>query len=248
METPEPDILPKVDEISIVDAEDRLDELWETYLEILDVYTKAQQNIQKSMSSGFFSLARAQSSAPSGRRYGQDWYDERMKARQRTQISSGKTDPDNDSLATGSQSLTISITPEELREDAKESVNDDSNTEAENEFTAQQPSPPSTPEPEQSSERAKDQETEDDVKTRIVDPLRWYGILVPPELKKAQVSFASLLHSSETSEQADGTAPEHSPFADAVNAARGLREIEADIRKARKTLRKAEKAKPAAIP
>lgn len=245
MKTPEPDVVPNVDKLSLVDAEDRLDELWEIYLGLLDNYTKAQHEIQKSMASGFFSLARAQASAPFGRRYGQDWYDERMKAIQRTHVSDVKADQENDSLATGMQSLKLRIISEDLTERARESVTEESKIEAENEIPAQEPSPPTTPEPEQTSEDIKPEEPEDDQKPRIRNPLRWYGILVPPELKRAQASFLATLQSPDRSDHADESAYGRSPVADAINAARELRAIEVEIRKTRKAVRKAEKAKVA---
>lgn len=245
METPEPDIVPNADKLSLVDTEDRLDELWEIYLGLLDKYTKAQHEIQKSMASGFYSLARAQSGAPFGRRYGQDWYDERMKALQRVEVSDIEADSKSDSLATGMQSLKFSVVSGDSTESAKESVTEESKTEAENEIPAQEPSPPTTPEPEQTSENTKPEEPEDDQKPRIRNPLRWYGILVPPELKRAQASFTATLQSPDKSDHADESAYGHSLVADAVNAAREMRTIEVEIRKTRKIVRKAEKAKAA---
>ncbi|KAM0718205.1 hypothetical protein Q7P37_006537 [Cladosporium fusiforme] len=247
MKTPEPDIIPNVDERPVVDAEDRLDELWETYLDLLEQYTKAQQKIQKSMSSGFFSLAKAQSSAPFGRRYGQDWFDERMKARQRTHVSTGPTDPDGDSIAAGLEGLKITIESEDLGETAKEGMTEESKAEAETEDPAQQPSPLSTPEPERPSKQTKQNEPKADSKPRNIDPLRWYGILVPPELKRAQTSFTGLLQSPDTTSNTNEILAGYSPITDAINAARGLREIEVDIRKTRKAAKKAEKAKSAAL-
>lgn len=242
METPEPEVPRAVDEKTLVDPEDRLDKLWEIHLGLLDQYVKAQQEIQKHLSSGFFSLARAQSSATSGRRYGQDWYDERMKATQRTQVSDGQTDLDSDAIATGVQSLKIFITSEDPQESTKEEISKDSTAEAGKEAPRQQPSPPGTPEPEHSSEQANNEEPEDDKKPRISDPLRWYGILVPPELKRTQASFTSLLQSRDTLEDKDEDTSDQGPIANAINAARGLREIEADIRKTRKAVKKADKA------
>lgn len=86
MQTPEPESAPAITETTISDLEDRLDELWENYLTLLDGYTKAQDEIKQHLNSGFLSLAKAQSSAPLGRRYGQDWYDDRMKAEKRVHV------------------------------------------------------------------------------------------------------------------------------------------------------------------
>jgi len=59
------------------------------------------------------------------------------------------------------------------------------------------------------------------------DPLQWFGILVPRELRSAQTSFSAAIGDTVST---------------ASNAARGMREVEAEIRRVRKAIRKAEKA------
>ena len=78
-----------------------------------------------------------------------------------------------------------------------------------------------------------------------MNPLRWYGVLVPPELRKAQSAFSAMLGSPPHAEEKDIVArgDESSPLTNAVNAARGLREVEVEIRKTRKAVKKAEKAR-----
>lgn len=63
----------------------RLDDLLEQYLELLDQYTTLREELSKTFSSGFFSLAQAQraSTLGAGRRYGEECYDERMKAQRK---------------------------------------------------------------------------------------------------------------------------------------------------------------------
>ena len=58
------------------------------------------------------------------------------------------------------------------------------------------------------------------------DALRWFGVLVPAELRHCQQSFAAALDS---------------PAVDAVGAARGMRLVEVEIRKLRKEIRRAER-------
>lgn len=100
----------------------------------------------------------------------------------------------------------------------------------------QQPSPPSTPLPSNvdlsTGETVDHEGTVDEPKSsapeeRHLDPLRWFGILTPRELRSAQASFSSVMAK---------------PLEQAVDATRGMREIEAEIRKLRKALRKAERA------
>src|SRR5690349_4425392 len=63
----------------------QLDGLLAQYLELLDQYTRLRDDLSKTFSSGFFSLAQAQRATTlgAGRRYGQDCYDQRMKAQRR---------------------------------------------------------------------------------------------------------------------------------------------------------------------
>ena len=254
MQTPEPESAHIATEASISELENRLDELWESYLTLLDGYTKAQDEIKKHLNSGFLSLAKAQSSAPLGRRYGQDWYDERMKAERRVRVSVNTAETSDDTIAAGIQNLRISLADNSTKAEPKDAANEPT-VRGEMSQPTQQPSPPGTPDPEAREETTEDAETEDakidDTKTeeaekaKPVNPLRWYGVLVPPELRKAQSAFSAMLgNPTDAGEQDHATCDyEISPIVLAVNAARGLREVEGEIRKIRKAVKKAEKAR-----
>jgi hypothetical protein len=244
MQTPEPESAPVATQATISELENRLDNLWESYLTLLDGYTKAQHEIKKHLNSGFLSLAKAQSSAPLGRRYGQDWYDERMKAERRVHVSGDTAETSDDTITAGLQNLRISLAQDSTKTEAKD-LADEPSVEDEKSQPTQQPSPPGTPEPEARDKPADDQKTEDAEKAKPVNPLRWYGVLVPPELRKAQSAFSAVLgHPTTAGEQDVETRDdEKSPLTNAVNAARGLREVEVEIRKVRKAVKKAEKAR-----
>jgi hypothetical protein len=237
MQTPEPETVHDAKDASIMELEDRLDKLWESYLNLLDQYTKAQDDIKKHMNSGFLSLAKAQSSAPFGRRYGQDWYDERMKSTRRVQVSSHASETSEDAITAGLQALRISFANDPTEVERKEDV-EKTSAKDEDPQPKQQPSPPGTPEPEIKQQSTEDEKTEEAEKPKPVNPLRWYGILVPPELRKAQSSFSMVLGNLSNT-ACDFT---DSPITNAVNATRGLREVETELRKVRKSLKKAEKA------
>ncbi|RMY61819.1 hypothetical protein D0863_11155 [Hortaea werneckii] len=210
---------------SLAELNDRLDDLWIKYLDCLDQYQRAQESVQKAFSSGFFSLAQANFKSSAGRRYGQDFYDERMKASKRVQI----LENDDDRV------LTISTNPAVAPGDSSEGPKH--KTEA-----SQQPSPPSTPAPEDEYVKAadkseesttlddrRDHESEESGATRqsaARSPLTWFGILTPRELRSAQQSFSSAISN---------------PTESAVNVARGMRQLEAEINRTRKAVRKAEK-------
>jgi outer membrane biosynthesis protein TonB len=242
MQTPEPETVHDTKDASIIELEDRLDKLWESYLDLLDHYTKAQDDLKKHMTAGFLSLAKAQSSAPLGRRYGQDWYDERMKSTRRVQVSSDASETNEDAITTGLQTLSVSLANDPTEVERKKDVEKTSAKDEEPQ-PKQQPSPPGTPEPEPKKQSTEDEETGEAEKPKPVNPLRWYGILVPPELRKAQSSFSMVLETPPNTE--GSTAPDYavSPITNAVNTARGLREVETELRKVRKSLKKAEKVR-----
>jgi hypothetical protein len=246
MQTPEPEISRGKTDPSLSDLEDHLDELWERYLTLLNQYTKAQDEIKKHLNSAFIALAKAQSRASLGRRYGQDWYDERMKASRKARVLNASVEDAEDSVSTHLQRLNISaiprgpvvqITHSEEKKSKPESKEEDSKQQQ------QQPSPPGTPEPESKPNGDEEKKSDQAEESKPTNPLRWFGVLVPPELKRAQTAFSAALGDSFASEESDETCK--SPFADAVNAARAMRDIEAELRKTRKAVRKAEKASTA---
>lgn len=205
---------------SISDLQDRLDKLWTQYLDHLDAYTKAQASIQQKLKSGFMSLSRANFNARPGMRYGRDYFHDRAVATRRAKASTGEA-------GNGGQVEIIKKTPSQLNDE------DESNVEGEEDSQepTQQPSPPATPAPEGEAVDEKPIEaspTSDTKKLPLeADPLRWYGILVPRELRAAQTSFAALTEEG---------------LADAVNAGRGMRETETETRRVRKEIRRAEKS------
>lgn len=245
MQTPEPESVPAATESTLSGLENRLDELWDSYLTLLDGYTKAQDEIKKHLNSGFLSLAKAQSSAPLGRRYGQDWYDERMKAEKRVHVLDDPAETSDESITAGLQNLRISLAQNPTKIMGSILAANRPTVEGEESQPKQQPSPPGTPEPEDREKPTEDEKTEEAEKAKPVNPLRWYGVLVPPELRKAQSAFSAVLGSPIHAEENDIEAcgDESSPLTNAVNAARGLREVEVEIRKTRKAVKKAEKAR-----
>jgi hypothetical protein len=232
---------------TLSDLHDRLDRLWNSYLRFLDAYTTAQKLLQKHMSSGFLSLARANFNARDGvTRYGKDFYHERAVATRRAAIS--HQTPDQDDKATVE---VVQWREPQQSETTDSEFSDDTSAKSsyEEAVPKQQPSPPTTPEPElrdgNSGQTVPNEKKEpgsatdvdgnttaaDSKGTRKIqlssDPLRWFGILVPRELRLAQGSFASAVDES---------------VAEAVNAAKGMRDVEIELRKLRKEIKKVEKA------
>ena len=222
---------------TLSDLHDRLDSLWISYLRHLDAYTTAQKTLQQHMRSGFFSLSRANFNARPGMRYGRDYFHDRAVAMRRVEVTQ-----DDDQGSDGRLRLSVvkrlSVSDDERNDDAAEK--DGPTREG-----LQQPSPPATPDfGDDQTKTASDQYTGNldateekydgseakQAKSKLpleADPLRWYGILVPQELRSAQASFSSAVDEG---------------IAGAVNASRAMREVEIEIRKLRKEIRRAEKA------
>jgi hypothetical protein len=144
--------------LNVTEPMQKLDDLFEQYLNTVDHYQKARQELSSQLSSGFMSLAQANFSNK-GRRYGQDYYDERMQARRMVRVSSSGDEPDLPDFkceeVTGESSRGNSAAEQEKEEDSPSGK----------------------------------------VKAMPKDPLRWFGVLVPPALRSAQASFTTVVES-----------------------------------------------------
>lgn len=167
----------------------RLDGLLEQYLELLDQYTTLREQLSKTFSSGFFSLAQAQraSTLGAGRRYGEECYDERMKAQRKLSWTS---------VDTNEGDLKCRITREEEvftsgseKEGTKETLTN--NAKGSKELGADE----SIKQHDQKMENNTDGK---DTHSRAArpkqdpakrDPLTWFGVLVPPTLRQTQAHF-----------------------------------------------------------
>ncbi|KAJ5937367.1 hypothetical protein N7454_004667 [Penicillium verhagenii] len=179
-----------------------LDVLLEQYLHLLDRQQELQSGLAKQLSSGFLALAHANYTCPPGRRYGADYYDERMKATRKISIQNGPEDESTDSTELTETNNTQSHEtgylfnmenvpspqPEEKAETNEESQPKDSESketpQLDTDATAKSDSPVEDSTPVTPPAKSKSPK-----KTRPKDPIHWYGILVPPSLRTAQKSF-----------------------------------------------------------
>lgn len=134
--------------------------------------------------------------------------------------------------------LDISLKQEEDEEDKTSEEEKDKTSEdeedktSEEEMTEQLPTPPATPlhhdevEPEQHVPEDTPNVHVDEKRKQPTDPLHWYGILVPTQLRQAQTSFVTAIQG---------------PVSHAANAANAMRRLEVDIRRLRKDIKRAEK-------
>ncbi|KAI4207402.1 MAG: hypothetical protein LQ348_000588 [Seirophora lacunosa] len=159
-----------------------LDEYFERYLNLVNEYQLLQRSLAKVLSSvegaipqndwtctqvlfqGHFSLAQANYSNPARRRYGQDFYDDRMQAS--TRMNSNISSPPEQLFSFNpilKDITSVTFLPPESKTSTVEQAKtiEDSDT------------------------IAKDSEPE----LGVSDPLKWFGILVPQALRACQASF-----------------------------------------------------------
>lgn len=121
---------------------------------------------------GFLSLACANRSCPPGRRFGEDYYDERMKAAWRVDVSTA--DP--------CKSVYESCTPHRLAV-VREKSGDDG-TDGASQSQDMSHSLESTVDGCKITPKS-------DLRFTTANPLHWFGVLVPAALRNAQTSFVS---------------------------------------------------------
>ncbi|KAL4805502.1 hypothetical protein BDV18DRAFT_161154 [Aspergillus unguis] len=199
-----------------------LDAHLEKYLYLLDKHQSLQNELSSKLSSGFLSLAHANYTCPPGRRFGADYYDERMKASRRItlqpssiekQESNAEHDRLPDTLAPSEQTFAINLATNVVEEELAD-TSDQSELTVSEEMTPGQwfskkgkrdsdtaESTETPQDPADSSKSEPESDTKSDPvrqKSRTSDPIRWYGILVPPSLRNAQKSFIEAVESSIT--------------------------------------------------
>lgn len=199
-----------------------LDALLASYLELLDTYTQLRAQLSQGFSSGFLSLAQANrnSTLGPGRRYGEEGYDERMKALRTVSIeqrgststssrgtlegtdqSGGDEDTFQGSSAEGEgpkrqsqNQLPTKSTLSEPRAAITKQKQDDQGTQNDPLL----PQDPSNPNPLHGVSQPSHCYTYGTTTspTPSKDPLKWYGILVPPSLRQCQTNFHNAVTST----------------------------------------------------
>ncbi|EFR02561.1 hypothetical protein MGYG_05557 [Nannizzia gypsea CBS 118893] len=159
-----------------------IDDLLERYLRLLDEQQQLQEAIGKQFANGFFSLARANHSCPPGRRYGEDYYDERMKATRQVEITMTatadrlKASPDVSTPAFKTVTIETKPDPNSDKDAEEEEAGTDTPSTDENQAQTQ-----TQPETKEAKTKRKGSSSP--------NPLHWFGILVPPPLRNAQEAF-----------------------------------------------------------
>ncbi|KIV78908.1 hypothetical protein PV11_06510 [Exophiala sideris] len=229
--TPQPEDTEKLG-LAQKDVEDeaslseRLDQLLESYLNLLDTYTTLREQLSKDLSSGFFALASANrhSTLGPGRRYGEEGYDQRMKAVRTVQINQATRT--SSSPKAGTEWADRKEATEEPEDSKKEEATPPVNETSTQGQPAETPSDLETEDKDRppQAKHHENTDTENDTHTKASsnpthstshlppcynynihtstppaspkDPLRWYGILIPPPLRECQTHFQHAVSSS----------------------------------------------------
>lgn len=232
----------------------RLDHLLESYLELLDTYTTLRDQVSKDLSAGFFSLASANrnSTLGPGRRYGEEGYDQRMKASRTVQIvestrcppSKAATKDREDSTEKATSTERTSATAEhqqpsaagtgwstEHQQTSPAVATETNDTTVEHKQQEGSPIEDDTPPHTASSHSTHDTSHLPPSHTYSIrtstppapskDPLKWYGILVPPSLRQCQTQFQHAVSST---------------FPDLVNTMSEMRILEEQVGEIRRAL------------
>ncbi|KAH9868207.1 hypothetical protein J1614_007279 [Plenodomus biglobosus] len=196
---------------------EELDELLERYLHTLDEYQRVRSELSNQLSSGFMSLAQANfHNSSSAIRYGKDCYDDRMQAIRRVHMSEIL----DDSSRSGRSHFSI-----KLRDKSGSTESSKSEVPKEKEIPEEHASDTSSPDLNEESAQEPEQDKEESINGNVKppDPLRWFGILVPPALRTAQSTFI---------------AATEGPIARLATVAIDLRSQEIEIGRMRKQIKK----------
>ncbi|KAL8914171.1 MAG: hypothetical protein Q9171_001166 [Xanthocarpia ochracea] len=195
-----------ISEVASVDSEKAkqilmgdLDVLLERYLDLVHQYNSLHQSISKEFASGYLSLAQANFSNHNRLRYGQDFYDDRMQASTKFLVKPPTDelfdDADDERLLKYTISL-FTLQPASGSPETTKSTADEASTKSQTDIESK---PPTS------------------------DPLKWFGILVPPALRASQNSFKNAVTEKITL---------------LANLSNEMRSMEIEIRRIRKKIKK----------
>ncbi|KAG5967474.1 hypothetical protein E4U58_002162 [Claviceps cyperi] len=171
-----------------IHLQDQIDLLLQRHLILLDQYTRLRAHLSRLQSSTFQNLARANFSAPRGQRFGQDQYDERMKASRRVRLKGEVGEPIDFSVVRTEDDTSRQ---NKRGEDGKggRDGNGAKNGNGE-EDTKEKQNTEGGKDEKGTIEDANDAENGEDKTPRSRkppnDPLRWFGLLTPTPLRAAQ--------------------------------------------------------------
>ncbi|RDL34463.1 uncharacterized protein BP5553_07591 [Venustampulla echinocandica] len=160
---------------------DEIDRLLEQYLQLLDQYTTLRSSLSKTQSTIYQSIARANFSAERGVRYGADFYDERIQATRVCRVTvPGHINSENPTGTRTSAAAYTVVSTACLEDDAASGMAKKDDIDPN----------------EKENARELDEEKDNgqaETKPRSRDPIRIFGVFVPPALKLAQSEAVKMI-------------------------------------------------------
>lgn len=188
-----------------------IDALLERYLVLLDEYTSLRAELSRLQIATFHHLARANFAAERGVRFGQDYYDERMQAGRRVVVEVRDVEEGADKVTWE----VVKATEPEAESDTPKS-----------EKKTQDDKEGDTEDDDDDDDESREEKAKPEAKKPISkDPIRWFGLLTPLALRQTQAS-------------AIDTVERVIPRLVTVDAE--MRQVEIEVRRARKRRAKAE--------
>lgn len=163
-----------------------IDSLLERYLSLIDEYSRLREELTKLQTGVYQNIARANFTGERGMRYGQDHYDERMRALRVLDIGLAEDNVPNFTMKNMDSPVDGTAGDGENQEEAEKRNDGLKEEETEKEETADinaQGNPADRTE-EQQSDKEKDDKNK--AKKAIHNPLHWFGLLAPQPLRTAQ--------------------------------------------------------------
>lgn len=202
-----------------------IDSLLERYLSLIDEYSRLREDLTKLQTGVYQNIARANFTSERGMRYGQDHYDERMRALRVLDIELAEDNVPNFTMKNVDPPVDGAAGDDDKSQEEAEKGNDSKEDEIEKEETAD-----STNVHESLADRTEEQQNdkEKDGKNKAKkpnhNPLHWFGLLAPQPLRTAQTLSIQAVE-------------EAIPRLVSVNAE--MEHVEIEIRRARKKRAKA---------
>ncbi|KAK8114905.1 hypothetical protein PG999_006974 [Apiospora kogelbergensis] len=207
-----------------------VDHLLEQYLHLLHEYTRLRAELNKLQAGIYQNLARANFAAERGLRYGQDQYDDRMRASRRVVVAPlpslsvcptfevVKVDADVDA---GTETAAV-VSKSEAGTRLVQDTNREQKEEEEDEVKEDETEPIAS-----SAKEMKEPKSEPTTMKKNKDPLRWFGLITPMPLRQAQAQSVQAVE-------------DIVPKLVSINAE--MTQVEIEVRRARKKRAKAEAA------
>jgi hypothetical protein len=165
-----------------------IDSLLQRYLSLIDEYSRLREELTKLQTGVYQNIARANFTGERGMRYGQDHYDERMRALRVLNIELTEdnvpnfavknVEPPVDGAAGGDDK-----TQEEAEKRNDSSKEEETEKEAKADVTSAQENSADSTEEQQNNQAEKDKKK---AKKPNHNPLHWFGLLAPQPLRAAQ--------------------------------------------------------------